>query len=394
MKMTNKFDFFLPTRIRFGVGRVNEIGDVVATYGTRCLLVTGPCVEPIKETYDRVKSILSKKGVDIVHFDGVVPNPTIESINEAIELAKQKRVDCVLGVGGGSAIDSAKLIALTYSRKKEIDWKHIFTTYTNPFLYYPSPKESLPLISLTTTSGTGSHVTQAAVVTNSSTDEKLTVFHPSNYPLESIVDPELIVTMPKRGTAATGFDVFAHALESYLGNRTNRITSLLSKIAIKTVFEYLPKVLDDLNNIEFRERMASADTLAGICLANGGATIPHPLSEIIGGICPRISHGECLVLVYPGFLRYAATNSGADKFDKLYKYVTGEQSGSAESNASAFVEKVLQFIKDINLWNSLKDYNVRESEYEKIMNNEILDHLPFAPKEVLQKILQEAYVRE
>ena len=383
----------MPTKLRFGAGRVKEIGEIVSSYGKCCLLVTGPDIKPLENIYSKVISILLDQNIEVIHFSGVVPNPTIESINEAMSLASSNTIDCVLGLGGGSAIDTAKIIALTYSEKGEIDWDYIFKTFTNPFTNYSSFPESLPLIAVTTTSGTGSHVTQAAVVTNSETDEKLTIFHPANFPLVSIVDPELTITMPERGTAATGFDVFAHAFESYLGTRTSPITKSMSLKAIKTVFECLPQLLGDLKNIELRLKLAWADTLAGICLANGGASTPHPLSEIIGGICPRISHGECLALVYPGFLKHEIIYSN-EKLASVNSYLFKEEFASDDSAAINFYNEMQGFIKEIKLWNSLKDYKVTEDEFSKIIENPILGHLPFASKDTLQEILKESYTRK
>ena len=387
------FNFFIPTRIRFGAGRLNEIGKIATNYGKKCLMVSSPDMEPLKTLHSRIKKILSGENIDVVHFDGVVPNPTIESVEEGLMLARKHRVDCVLGVGGGSSMDTAKLIALLFSGSGTPNWEETFSKYSNPFESYGTPVDTLPLIAVTTTSGTGSNVTQAAVVTDSKKEEKVTVFHQKNFPEVSIVDPELMLSMPIRGTAATGFDVFAHAFESYLGDKTSPLTEMMSLEAIKLVADNLPKVVLDPSNIEYRTKLAWADTLAGICLANGGADIPHPLSEIIGGICPRISHGECLALVYPDFLRYKKM-SAIEKFATVIKKIDPKFADVPNHEAAnEFCVGMDKFLKKINLWASLKDYNVTEEEYSKIIENPVLRFLPFAPEDELKKIMAASYNR-
>jgi len=389
----HSFNFFTPTQIRFGVGRIKEVGDVISGYGKKCLMVTSANLEPLDKIHNRVKDILNSTNIEVFHFDGVIPNPTINSIEEGLEVALKNNIDCVLGLGGGSAMDTAKLIAFLFSNGKNPDWDSIFKVYSNPFGFHNLSHNCLPLITITTTSGTGSHVTQAAVVTDTRTNDKLTIFHQDIFPKISIVDPELMLSMPIGGTAATGFDVFAHAFESYLGDRTSPLTELMSLEAIKIVADYLPKLMHNPLDINFRTKLAWADTLAGMCLANGGADIPHPLSEIIGGICPRIAHGQCLALVYPEFLRYKK-DKATSKFANVARKISSKfLEISDDETAEQFCEGMDQFLKKINLWASLKDYGVTELEYTKIIDNHSLSHLPFAPEDDLKQILITSYNR-
>ncbi|RPH33969.1 MAG: iron-containing alcohol dehydrogenase [Bacteroidales bacterium] len=386
-------NFFVPTQIRFGAGRVSEIGEIIKLFGTRCLLVSCSKDEPLSPVYNRIIDILTKNKISVSHFDGAVPNPTTKSIDDGLNFAVKNQVDCVLGVGGGSAMDSAKLIALLYTKKSYVDWSKAFT-YSNPFEIYKAPtNECLPLITITTTSGTGSHVTQAAVVTDTAKEEKLTIFHRKNFPLISIVDSELMASMPSRATAATGFDAFSHAFESYLGNLISPLTETMSLQAIKLIFEYLPIAIKNPDNIKARTQLAWADTLAGMCLANGGADIPHPLGEIIGGICPRIAHGETLALVYPEYIRFKVSKS-IEKFAKVTRTIDENSIKLSDYEAAmALGSELDEFLKKINLWVSMKDYNISEEEYYKIINSPILNHIRCAKKEVLQNIFHESYNR-
>ena len=173
-------------------------------------LVTTPDA-PLQPLYERVKKLLNAEGIRVVHFDKVEPNPSVEIVEQGFAMLKEEPADFVLAVGGGSSIDTAKAIAFA-NGKASIDWDYLFDEYSSPFEYYPSYSEKhLPLLSVPTTSGTGSQVTQAAVITRGK--EKITFFHPDNFSQETILDPQLMLTLPKRMSAATGFDAFTHAFE-------------------------------------------------------------------------------------------------------------------------------------------------------------------------------------
>ena len=332
---TSSFNFFTPTKLIFGPGKLNDLKEIAPNYGQKCLIVSRPKKGSLKNTYLRVEKLLNSVDIEVFYFDEIVPNPTLEGINKGVAIAAENKVDFILGVGGGSVMDSAKLIALLYESKGVIDWKAAFSNYDHPFSFIKSKPSSLPFLAVSTTSGTGSQCTQAAVVSDTKNKEKITLFHLDLFPKAAIIDPELMLTVPDRVTAATGFDAFTHAFESYLGGRTSPLTEQLSLQSIKLVIENLPKAIKEPNSIEYRTSLAWADTIAGICLSNGGADIPHPLGEIIGGICQRIPHGETLAMVYPEFLNYKK-NIAIDKFETIRKgTLLRVNNGLGECNAYA-----------------------------------------------------------
>jgi alcohol dehydrogenase class IV len=198
--------------------------------------------------------------------------------------------------------------------------------------------------------------------------EKTTLFHSGLFPSIAIVDPELMCSVPPAVTAATGFDTFTHAFESFLGERTSPLTEAMSLEAIRLIFENLPAVLKDPHNIILRTRLAWADTLAGMCLANGGADLPHPLGEIIGGICPRIAHGETLAMVYPDFLKYKEPLS-RDSFRKITTYL------SLPDQKGVFSQEVLALLAVTELDQSGKRADLSEEEINQILSHPLLDQL-------------------
>ena len=366
--LNNPFTFFVPTQIRFGAGKLNELKTIAPALGNRVLLVTRPRKGSLKATYEVVEKLLEEVGLSYTYFDEVIPNPTLEGVEKGIELAVENQVDFVIGIGGGSVLDTAKLIAFLTTPSGAIDWEAALSKYSNPFAVGPSPDSALPFIAVSTTSGTGSHCTQAAVVSDTVKQEKITLFHSGLFPSIAIVDPELMCSVPPTVTAATGFDAFTHAFESFLGGRTSPLTEAMSLEAIRLIFENLPAVLKYPHNTSLRTRLAWADTLAGMCLANGGADLPHPLGEIIGGICPRIAHGETLAMVYPDFLKYKEPLS-RDSFKKITNYL------GLPDQEGVFSQKVLALLAVTELDQSCKRAALSEEEKNQILSHPLLDQL-------------------
>ena len=365
---TSSFNFFTPTKLIFGPGKLNDLKEIAPNYGQKCLIVSRPKKGSLKNTYLRIEKLLNSVDIEVFYFDEIVPNPTLEGINKGVAIAAENKVDFILGVGGGSVMDSAKLIALLYESKGVIDWKAAFSNYDHPFSFIKSKPSSLPFLAVSTTSGTGSQCTQAAVVSDTKNKEKITLFHLDLFPKAAIIDPELMLTVPDRVTAATGFDAFTHAFESYLGGRTSPLTEQLSLQSIKLVIENLPKAINEPNSIEYRTSLAWADTIAGICLSNGGADIPHPLGEIIGGICQRIPHGETLAMVYPKFLNYKK-NLAIDKFETIANYL------GLEKKPEAFVNKVIELLNITSLSESLEKAEINDLEKNEILSHPLLKNL-------------------
>ena len=355
------FNYHQSTKILFGRGRINELAEVVLMYGRKALLVTTPAAIPaLKTQYESVKKILTDKGIEVAHYDGVIPNPTVEIISAGAKMARSFGAEVIIGLGGGSSMDSAKAISVEATHKGT-SWDYLF--YKTP---QPDPSKLIPVIAVSTTSGTGSQVTQVAVITNSQVRDKSALYNNILYPQVCIVDPELVLSVPKFVTATTGFDVLCHAFESTINPGTGAYVDLLAWEAISIVAQYLPKVLANLNDIEAREKMAWADTLAGLCIANAGVTLPHGMGMAIGGMYPNVAHGEALAIVYPAFARFT-WESAVPQFAKLAKILNpGLKDLPNGKAAEKSVEEVDKLLKKIGLWVSLKDKGMPESEIEAL----------------------------
>jgi len=348
------FNYYQPTEIRFGRGRIEEAGQVTALYGKRCLLVTTPD-KPLRPLYTKVKKLLTKAGLRVAHFDRVVPNPTTDSIAEGSKIAKAFKADVILGLGGGSSMDTAKAIAVEATHKGSC-WNYIWCSKTQP------TEKTLPVIVVTTTSGTGSQVTQVSVITNTKKRDKSAIFNSIIYPKVGIVDPDLMVSVPKHITASTGFDVFAHAFESFIHPNASPYTEMMAKEAIRIVVQYLPAAVKDGKNMEARTAMAWADTLGGLCIANAGVTLPHGMGMAIGGMYPNVMHGEALAITYPEFARYTY-KSAVEKFAAIARIFNNKlQSKNDNAAAKAFCNELEKFLKKIGMYLNLKQFGVPPEE--------------------------------
>ena len=266
-----------------------------------------------------------------------------------------------------------------------INWEEASISYDHPFNYVASRQHTLPFIAVSTTSGTGSQCTQAAVISDNQKKEKITLFHLDLFPKVAIIDPELMTSVPTGVTAATGFDAFTHAFESYLGGRTSPLTKQMSFQAIELVIENLPKAIKEPNNIEYRTQLAWADTLAGMCLSNGGADLPHPLGEIIGGICPRIAHGETLAMVYPSFLEYKK-NIAPDKFKEIAVFL------GLKKDPSELSSKIIELLNITDLSNACKRAELTQEEKNEILTHPLLTKLEPKNSDKIVSIMKKSII--
>jgi alcohol dehydrogenase class IV len=256
-------------------------------------------------------------------------------------------------------MDAAKAIAVEATHPGTA-WDYLFFREKQP------TGKTLPVVTVTTTSGTGSQVTQVAVVTNPAEKNKSALYNSILYPKISIVDPELVTTAPPAVTASTGFDVFAHAFESYINPGGSPYTDLMALEAIHLVVGYLPKAVADGNDLEARSHMAWADTLAGLCIANSGVTLPHGIGMAMSGLYPHVAHGRALAAVYPAMMRFSY-QAAEPQFAAVTRLLDPSLRPLSDSEAARRSgETVDRFLKDINLWTRLEDLDIPEEEVRRL----------------------------
>ena len=352
------FRFYQPTEIMFGPGRVADAGRTVAGLGRRCLIVSGPPGRS-DAILDRVKESLAAAGVAWAHFAGVAPNPTTEIVSAGARAAREHGADVVLGVGGGSSMDTAKAVAVEAAHPGSC-WDYLFFRPAQP------TSATLPIAAVTTTSGSASHVSQVAVVTHPGEKVKSALCHARLFPKAGIVDPELMLTVPPRLTAVTGFDVFAHAFECYIASGGSPLTDLLALEALRTTAGVLPGLVADGSDLGGRARMAWADTLAGLAISNAGVTLPHGIAMAIGGLYPHVAHGEALAAVYPAILRYSWSASPA-KFAAVGRLLDAGGARAADDAAAEKTSDAIEgFLEALGLRFGLKDFGIPRSGLDEL----------------------------
>ena len=360
----SKINYLNSTRLLYGWGRVNEVGEVVAEYGKKCLLVTyieGSGLDLLRE---KVTRICQEAGVEIVVFSGVDANPTTDMVNEGAKVALDNNVDVILGLGGGSAMDAAKAISVGATHEGEA-WDY----RVDPFgvnKSKPIEDKLLPIITVTTTAGTGSEVTLVSVVTKSSEKHKYALVDKLLFPAVSIVDPELTLTVPPHVTASTGFDAFCHCFESTININANVYSDMHAWEGIRRLIKYLPKAIKDGTNREAREALSWANTLGGYSINAAGVTLPHGIGMAIGGNAPHIAHGEALAIMYPAINRWTWKHS-IPQYAKIGRIFNAELNNDTDEVAAEKACKEMEkFLKEIGLWMSFKDKNVSKETLKDI----------------------------
>jgi alcohol dehydrogenase class IV len=348
------FNYQHPTEIIFGYGRFAEIGSIVARFGRRCILVSGPKTGALRDVYSEAKKLLGRAGVESEQFDGVIPNPTVGTVSQGAKIAKAFRADVVLGIGGGSSLDSAKAISVEATHDGSC-WDYLF------FKQKPTDR-TLPVIAVGTTAGTGSQVTQVAVVTDTATRDKSALYDNHLIPRVALVDPALTLSVPAKTTAVTGFDVFCHAFESTLNPGSNLMSELAAWEAIQRVITDLPALVRDGRDLRARSSLAWADTLAGLSICAAGVTLPHGIAMAIGGMYPSVAHGAALASIYPACMDFT-WESAIAQFAQLARILDPSLHEASDEKAAQFSPRLMEkFLDRVDLNDSLKQLGVPEEE--------------------------------
>ena len=346
----------LPVPVSFGPGCVESLAESASGY-SKALVVTGRQAMKAAGVTDRVCALLQNAGIQCDVYNDVSPDPDHLEVQQGGEAARKMGADLIIGLGGGSAIDAAKAIAVA-------------ATHEGPILDYRAngPRQvtaaTLPILAISSTSGTGSHIGRGAVVSNKQEKAKRAILSDFLYPKAAICDSEILKTMPADVTAATGFDAFAHALEGYLSRSEDPMGNLCATEAMRLIVETLPAAIADGDNLELRSKMAWADTLAGVSLATNAVVIPHVVAMVLGGRY-GITHAPAIALVTAASLRHSRSG-GIQKLAGLARLLGCTDNIDDEALADWAIKAVDTFIDKIGLKANLSDYGVTDDSFEEI----------------------------
>lgn len=279
----------LNPRVICGAGKVEETGKFVQQMGSKALIVTYKTGIRRTGILDRVENVLEREGVLFSTYEGVDPDPDIASIDEGARLCKEGGFDVVIGVGGGSALDASKAIAMLVTNGGSIrDYQMGERTFASPII---------PLIAIPTTAGTGSEATRVCVVSNIEAGIKKSVAHPYMVPTLALIDPELMASLPEKLTASTGMDALGHAIESYVSLNANPVTEAYGIKSVELISQSLEEAVRNGRNIDARMNMAVASFMAGTAL-NAGVGIAHLIGQPLGAVY-HIAHGDAISVLLP-----------------------------------------------------------------------------------------------
>lgn len=298
------FSYYMPSRIFFGPGELNRLATEPLP-GKKALLVVSAGRSMKDYGYlDRVRELLQKNGVPSVVFDRILPNPLKSHVMEGAALARAEGCDFVVGLGGGSSIDSAKSIAVMAANDGDYwDYIHGGTGKGMPVLRTP-----LPVVAITTTAGTGTEADPFTVITKEETGEKIGFGCDGTFPVISIVDPDLMTSVPAHLTAYQGFDALFHSTEGYIAGCSTFMSDMYALKAIQLIGTYLPRAVKNGEDKEARTMVALANTLSGMVESTSSCTSEHSLEHALSGYHPKLPHGAGLIMVSLAYYRTFAAD--------------------------------------------------------------------------------------
>ncbi|MDY4077267.1 MAG: bifunctional amino acid transporter/iron-containing alcohol dehydrogenase [Clostridium sp.] len=345
------FSFFLPVNVVFGCGKLKEVGNLTKPYGKKALIVTGKSSAKKSGIYDKVNESLKKVGIDSVLFDKVTPNPLTTTAEEGAKFANENGCDVVVGIGGGSIMDCAKAIAFLSVNKGDIN-DYIFNKIQSD--------KALPLVLIPTTCGTGSEGNGFAVLTNPENGDKKSLRCNAIVAKVSIVDPECMMTMPKKVLASVGFDALCHNIEAYTSRISQPFTDALSLYAISLIADNLVDVYNGSEEKEAWEKITLASTIGGMVINTAGVTLAHGMEHPASGL-KNIVHGQGLAALTPTIIE-ASYKGNRDKFGKIARIFGG-------LTAEDCSMKIRTLLKKLDLECKLSDLGITEEDIPWMAEN-------------------------
>lgn len=347
------FSYYMPTQIFFGSGEFIKAPSHIKTLGQRALIVTGKYAMNKYGFTAKLVEGLSSIGVESMIFEGISANPLASEVNTCVEKFANWHPDVVVALGGGSAIDAAKGIILGLTTGEKVE----------PYLLGQKPitHVAVPLVAIPTTAGTGSETNWAAILTDELTGIKTSFRHQGLFPRMAIVDPELTLSLLPGNTVETGFDVFAHAVETYISKSgVSPLIASNSLTAIKLVAQYLPQVLENGQNSTARSYMMYASTLMGFNLANSSTCLPHRLQYPIG-VKTNSSHGSGLMALFQSWLNLTYEFS-QEKFNQIASTLSGKTC----STKLECMEAYYQFTQSIQIAPTLANFSLTKKDISSL----------------------------
>lgn len=346
-----EFQYYLPVNLVFGRGKADVIGERAAALGTRALIVTGGSSTRKSGLLDRAIKQLEDHGVSYVLFDKAEPNPLTTTVWKGAETARREGCDFILSIGGGSSLDTGKGIAFLAVNEGDIS-DYIYGKKTS--------NKALPVLAVPTTCGTGSEGNGFAVMTNPDTLDKKSLRCSAIIPACSIVDPQLMMTMPGNILASVGFDALCHNIDAYLSATSQPLTELMALEGVRLAAESLVSLYEGSKDLNHWDQLSLASTLGGMVINTAGVTALHGMEHPVSGLKDAV-HGRGLAALAP-FVFEASIKGAPHKFSALSRLLGGKGEWD-------FTDQIRSLITRLGLTEGLKDMGVEESDLNWLTEN-------------------------
>ena len=394
------FEYYNPVRVLFGAGERSRIGTEAKALGHKVCLVSYKELGFLQALTEEIREVLEKEGLQVITFYEVEPNPEIGTVGKGVELCKSAGVDLVIGIGGGSAMDAAKVIAAGVYYEGDL-WRMVNSRHDRSTAI--PPVQALPTIMLPTLPATGSEMNPCAVVINAVLGEKSYIWGNCLYPKVSIIDPELTLTLPAFQTVCAAADTISHVLEIYLnGEGDTDLQHYFQEGVMRTVIDNIGKVLANPADISARSHLQWAAT----CAINGWASPGDawtPIHQIGHALTSghKVPHGASLAILMPAWMEYMWER----RPEQYYRFATNVMQVCPEGKEKSEVIKegiaaFKDFLMHIGTPTTLRERNIGKDDLEAICNNVVkvsfnvdgmLTCIPPVSKEDIASVLQIAY---
>ena len=361
-----KFTYSIPTKILFGPGSFNDLATTPLPGKKALVVITAGKSMRANGYLDRLIDMLDKQGIGHALFDKILPNPVLRHVHEGAALAREQGCDFVIGLGGGSSIDSAKSIAVMAKNPGDY-WDYISGGSSKG---QPLVNGALPIVAIATTAGTGTEADPWTVITKEDTNEKIGFGCAETFPVLSVVDPEMMLTIPAHLTAYQGFDALFHATEGYIANVATPLSDAYALKSIELLAKYLPAAVKDGSDLEARTQVALASTLSGMVESTSCCTSEHGMEHALSAFYPKLPHGAGLIMLSEAYYSFFA-DKAPERFTAMAKamgVVTGHLPEA--ERPMAFVKALVELQKACGVDGlKMSDYGITKEDMAKCAAN-------------------------
>jgi len=369
----------------FGAGAISVITEEIAQRGfKKAFVVTDKDLIQFNVA-QKVTKLLETAGIPYELYDNVKPNPTVENVQTGVKSFKASGADVLIAIGGGSPIDTAKGIGMVANNPEFADIVSLEGVAA-------TKNRSVPIIAVPTTAGTAAEVTINYVITDEKSVKKMVCVDPKDIPVLAVVDPDMMASMPKGLTAATGMDALTHAIEGYITKGAWVLTDMFELKAIELIAKHLPKAVAEPGNVEARDGMGTAQYIAGMGFSNVGLGIVHSMAHSLGAVYDT-PHGVANALLLPYVMEYNAPSTGA-KYREIARNlgVANVDAMSAVEYRKAAVDAVIKLSQSIGIPQKLTEIGAKEEDLSKLAKMALNDVCtPGNPRDTSEAEILEIY---